>query len=237
MGNRGFFGFSNTLVDEMPINWSLAFNGTTSWISTGWTSWAGRFTVCMWINPGAVAAGKIQEIVSKRSYFATAMSDFPMSLYLENTGTLLTGQVDGGNDWNADLVVTAVTVVNAWQHVALSYNGSTLVLYVNGVPRSAAGVVAVSTNARSWAFGRCSAENAGGVNGSYFNGFMTDIRLYGSIKTQTQVVDIMNGLTDLEGLYCWWKCQEGAGTSLLDSVCQNIATLNNVTWSKNVPRG
>ncbi len=86
------------------------------------------------------------------------------------------GRPSGGGTFggNFDFVTsTSALAVNTWTHVALTYNGSQLILYVNGVQvasKNRTGAVQASSNPL-WIGGNS-------PYGEYFSGRIDDARVY-----------------------------------------------------------
>jgi hypothetical protein len=94
------------------------------------------------------------------------------------------GTFGGGFQWVSG---SNASPVNAWTHVALTYDGSSLRLYVNGTQvasTAAAGTIQSSTNPL-W---------IGGNNpyGEYFQGLIDEARVYNRALSATEVQTAMN---------------------------------------------
>jgi hypothetical protein len=83
--------------------------------------------------------------------------------------------------------------VNTWTHVALTYDGSALRLYVNGTQaarRAAGGTIQTTTNPL-WIGGNQ-------PYGEYFNGLIDEVRVYNRALSQADTQTDMNAPID------WW---------------------------------
>ena len=143
-----------------------------------------------------IYTGDLQEIVCKRSYYATATTDFPFALAVSTDGTTYSTFVDSGNDYSADLSTSkAGYSASAWHHVVVSYDSNTLKLYVDGnQANSASGSVTLSNNTgRAYTIGRAAYEQAGQAGKTGFNGQIDDVRIYNYALTATQVKNVYNG--------------------------------------------
>jgi chitodextrinase len=82
---------------------------------------------------------------------------------------------------------SSASPVNTWTHVALTFNGSTLQLYVNGSPvasQSTSGTIQTTSNAL---------RIGGNVPyGEYFNGRIDEVRVYNRALTQAEIQADMN---------------------------------------------
>ena len=93
------------------------------------------------------------------------------------------------NVGGADQAASSGTALplNAWSHVAMTYNGTSLLLYVNGVlrsTRSVPGVLVVTS-------GRLSI-GGNSVWGEYFRGRIDEVRIYSRVLTAAEIVTDMN---------------------------------------------
>jgi hypothetical protein len=102
------------------------------------------------------------------------------SLYAnENTGRPV-GQVDIGGEQNA--LGSAGLPVNTWTHLAVTYDGQTLTLYVNGAPAgSKAQTGLVPTSAGVLRIG------GNGIWPEWFSGLIDNVRIYNRALTQAQI--------------------------------------------------
>jgi hypothetical protein len=82
---------------------------------------------------------------------------------------------------------TSQLPLNTWTHLAATYDGATLRLYVNGVQvgsRGVTGNVLVSTGALR--------IGGNAVWGEYFSGLIDEVRIYNRALTQTEIQNDMN---------------------------------------------
>jgi chitodextrinase len=85
------------------------------------------------------------------------------------------------------LVVTSPSIANTWTHLATTYDGATLRLYVNGVEvasRAQAGSMATSTDPLQ--------IGGDGIYGQYFQGMIDEVRVYNVALTAAQIQSDMN---------------------------------------------
>ena len=97
---------------------------TTSSAATGFGS--GNFTIEMWFMPTAVVGGAYALLIDTRNVVNSATG----ICILYGTDYIPHVIYQGGQN---DLTITTPLKVNAWNHLALVRNGSTLTLYLNGV--------------------------------------------------------------------------------------------------------
>jgi hypothetical protein len=164
---------------------ALSFNGTSNWVTVADNSLlhlTSAMTVEAWVYPTASATDWSTAVLKERGTTGLAYSLYaadgaakPPAGYIDKSGT----------DYNA--TGTSVLPLNTWTHLATTYNGSAIRLYVNGAQvasRSVSGTIASST----------SPMRIGGnsVWGEYFKGLIDEVRVYNTALTQAQIQTDMN---------------------------------------------
>jgi chitodextrinase len=160
---------------------ALSFNGSNSVVrvpSSASLNLTTGMTLSAWIRP-AVSQSGWRTILQRQpeAYFINASFDSP--------GRPAGGGTIGGGV--AYLGGPTVNPVNAWTYVALTYDGGTLRLYVNGTQaasRAAGGAVQTTTNPL-WIGGNQ-------PYGEYFSGLIDEVRVYNRALSQTEVQSDMN---------------------------------------------
>jgi hypothetical protein len=160
---------------------ALVFNGTSAWVtinSSASLQLTTGMTLEAWVNPSVVNSAW-RDVIYKASD----------NYYLE--GTSDSGSVPGGGGTfgTSDVVVFGTTALaaNTWAHLAVSYDGATMRLYVNGVQvasQAQTGNIAIST----------SPLQIGGdsLYGQYFQGTIDEVRVYSTALTAAQIQSDMN---------------------------------------------
>jgi chitodextrinase len=161
---------------------ALSFNGTSSLVQVADSAsldLTTGMTLSAWVMPTVSQSGW-RTILQKQTdaYFLNASS---------GAGALR--PAGGGTFGSSTPYVAGPTAspVNAWTHVALTYDGVTLRLFVNGTQvttRATTGTIQ-ATNSPLWIGGNQ-------PYGEFFNGLIDEVRIYNRALTQTDIQADMN---------------------------------------------
>ncbi|HEX5090526.1 MAG TPA: LamG-like jellyroll fold domain-containing protein [Nocardioides sp.] len=161
---------------------ALSFNGSSSVVriaDSASLDVTTGVTLSAWINPAANQSGW-RTILQKQTdaYFLNGSN---------STGALRPS--GGGTFGTGDSYVTGTTAspVNAWTHIAFSYDGTTQRLFVNGtqVATKATTGAIQTTNNPLWIGGNQ-------PYGEYFNGLIDEVRVYNRALTPSEIQSDMN---------------------------------------------
>jgi hypothetical protein len=148
----------------------LDFNGTTAWVTVPDApalDLSTAMTLEAWVYPRALAGWNtvlLKEITGGLAYaiYANANAPFPIG-YMRPPGAANSIGAAG----------TAALALNAWSHLAATYDGATVRLYVNGAQvgsQAATGPITTSTGPLR--------IGGNGVWGEYFSGLIDEVRVY-----------------------------------------------------------
>ena len=155
---------------------ALQFNGTSALVTVADAAslhLSSGMTLEAWVNPSTVNANWRDVIYKGNDNF-----------YLEATSTNASrpdaGTIAGGS--YADAFGTAVLPANSWSHLAETYDGAALRLYVNGTQVASTahtGTIASSTNPLQIGGDR--------IYGQFFAGLIDEVRVYNVALTAAQI--------------------------------------------------
>jgi len=124
---------------------------------------------------------------------------------------------------------TTVLYPNQTYHIAFVKNGLTGTYYVNGQP---AGTASAADDVH---YGNDNVYLGSDFrdNGSYYNGYMDEVRIWNVARSATEIQADMN--RELEGnepgLVGYWRLNEGTGTTIYDSTSnRSNGTINGAQW-------
>ncbi|CEJ68190.1 Endo-beta-N-acetylglucosaminidase H precursor [Chryseobacterium oranimense G311] len=137
---------------------------------------------------------------------------------------------------NVQQKLTAATALNAntWYHVAATYDGSTMKIYINGVlDASKSQTGSVNSNG---------VFNVGYLYNTSrnFNGKVDEVRVWKRALSQTEISQNMCNVTlPATSLAAYWKFNEGSGSSVQDTSGNGVTlTLTGVdasNWGTDIP--
>jgi hypothetical protein len=155
---------------------ALSFNGTSSWVTVADAAsidLTTGMTIEAWVNPAAGTGWRT--VVLKESAGGLAYA-----LYAANNASRPAGYVHTSTD--VGLNGTSAVPLNTWTHLALTFDGATLRMSVNGVQVSSSAVAGAAVVTAS-------ALRIGGnsVWGEYFRGLIDEVRIYNRALTAAEI--------------------------------------------------
>jgi hypothetical protein len=187
-------------------------NGMTleAWVKP--SSFTGWRTILYKENPGAGMAWSLY----------ASDSNAPPAIY----------SATSGNPWR-HVTGVAMLTLNAWAHVAGTYNGSMLKIYVNGVMvRSVAAVGDMITTEGPLRIGGHS------ISSQFFKGLIDEIRIYNRALSQSEIQADMNApvigtvAPPTTGPIAAFDFEEGSGEMVSDSSgTGNTGFISSATWT------
>jgi hypothetical protein len=120
------------------------------------------------------------------------------------------------DDSGKDLGITSST--NQWVHIAMTWDGTVLTTYVNGLPKitvQGSGTATTLNTAQSVLMIGCNPTNS-----NCFNGYFEEFRVWNVARSATEIKDnYTKPLAGSEaGLVGYWKFDETSGTTTADAV-------------------
>ena len=197
-------GNDATLVNAThdAANDYFVFNGTNAYIrSANLYSDIGNpdtFSAGAWVYP--TAAGVVLQVAGTptpaQTYFFSSLE------FVESAGN----PVPNFGLWNGAGITKdtgAALTYNAWYHMVITYNGTTLKGYINGAEVASASVTYDSPHddgltVQHLLWGAGSGTNMG--DGTYYNGNMGEIRVYSDALTAQEVANNFNSTKSAYGL-------------------------------------
>jgi hypothetical protein len=161
---------------------ALSFNGASSWVTVADANdldLSSALTLEAWVRPSALGSAWRTVVFKERP------GGIVYSLYANQDAGRPVGQLWLGSERNA--VGSAGLALNAWSHLASTYDGSTLRLYVNGS--------LVSSTTASGSLAASSGVLRIGGNGvwpEWFAGLIDEVRIYNRALTAGEIQSDLN---------------------------------------------
>jgi Concanavalin A-like lectin/glucanases superfamily len=161
---------------------ALSFNGTNSIVQIANSqalNTGQALTIEAWVRPSALSSWNT--VLMKEG-----TDQIGYGLYAQNDGGRPAGYVNVGFGDNGTSGTTGLAA-NAWSHLALTYDGNSMKLYVNGQ--------LVSSQQLTGALMSTTGGLSIGGNtmwGEYFNGLIDEVRIYSRALTATEIQTDMN---------------------------------------------
>jgi hypothetical protein len=162
---------------------ALAFNGLNNFVSVADSNsldLSTGMTLEAWVRPAALT-GWTTVMLKERGTAGLAYSLYAS----DNTNKPPAGYINRGSDVGA--AGTSALPLNAWSHLAVTYDGAALRLYVNAAlatTRAITGAIPATANPLK--------IGGNAVWGEYFNGLIDEVRVYNRALAQSEVQTDMN---------------------------------------------
>jgi type II secretory pathway pseudopilin PulG len=199
-GNHGTLVNMNPANDwvEGRVDGALDFDGYDDYVEVPDSSSlhiADEISILAWINPDD--NDQWRTIASKFAHVPYCRTDLYLFLYNRRIGASLAGPCGFWNLWRPNVYISE----DEWTHVALTYNGSNMVMYKNGdrgssTDASGSLMLAASSSNESFYIGKNTEWHS-----ERFNGTIDDLRLYKRALSDDQIETIYNGgeLSEFDG--------------------------------------
>jgi hypothetical protein len=182
------FGNNGTIANATRTNAgkngsALSFNGTNATVAvldSPSLDLTTGVTLEAWVSPAATMGTTWRTAVMKER-----AGGLTYGLYVNSSTNRPSGHIDTGSE--VDTRGTAAVAANVWTHLAMTWDGGTLRMFVNGVQtssRTIIGTLQVSTNNLTL--------GGNAVWGEYLNGKLDDVRVYNRALTLTEIQGDMN---------------------------------------------
>jgi hypothetical protein len=260
INNYGNSNYTNVLhvITLAYQNNAVNFDGNNAYITTGTgiTLNTPTFTVETWFKRTATGVSvttgtggipdAIPLITKGTSETEDVTKDINYFLAIKaGTNTLCADfeEGSGGSSPSLNHPVIGVTPIslNKWYHAAVTYDGSTWKLYLNGNLETElfVGQPAGSATTSPVAFATSIRSDGTTIQG-YFYGIMDEARIWNYARTQSEILATINTQisTPQSGLIARWGLNEGTGTTVYDSsgsAVNGIITGTGWSWTVGSP--
>jgi hypothetical protein len=163
-------------------------------------------TVAAWVNDASGGWYNTPRILEK------GKTDNQYALFVNSSGTSLEFLVSGVSN---GVITAGVPSLGGWHHLAGTYDGSSLMsFYIDGqlvTQQVASGGMPVTTDLLTIG------NRPGGGLAYQLNGFVDDVRIYGSALAPSQIAQLYNFDSVGDGIANWWRLQYFGYSSYTDN--------------------
>ncbi len=177
-----------------------------------------QFTLEAWVYMGVLPFGEDNRwwIAGKNS---NEWTEGHYALIVRGRGVGAYLNIGGGKENAVFATVPGWVELNSWQHVAVTYDGNTLIVYLNGRPGKA---VRIARKRRSGNGTFTIGGRPDGYERAYFRGLIDDVRLYNRALSRREIAarasartpEAAEKLPHLPGLVAWWNFAQNPPVAL-----------------------
>lgn len=168
---------------------SIQVNGTSTYASvtnSPTLTPSAAMTIEAWIKPSSFGNNSWENVIVSKDDWVSGSNGY--SLRCGGNG-ILSFNIGTIGNWQEAVSATGGLTLNVWQHVAGSYDGTTVRVYINGVEAGTTSYTgSINPSTFDLTFGRTT-YTAGG--GRYFTGEIDEVRLWNTAVGQTSLRDYM----------------------------------------------
>jgi len=180
-----------------------------------------KFTIEAWVFPTVISTTGWSFIAGKRGDSFGVAGTYGLSNLILNPGGRVGFEVhDGTLNSNRGVQSTVALAAGVWTHLALTYDGAVIRLYLNGTQNAQANAIVIPPSRPEMPFSIGEGVQSNGNAGlSAFNGLISQARFWNVPRTAAQIQQGMReGIpSEKTGLVANWLLDEGSGLSAKDS--------------------
>lgn len=208
---------SPSWINDMIPEYSLNLNGSGQYANCGSSSdfdFTNAMTVEAWIYPTDFKAEEyMNTIVAKTSWSYEYSHGW--SFRYGSANRSLNFNMGGGDGVNwIDCIANNVLTLNTWQHVAATYDGTIIKLYVNGTQVAQQAFAGVITNADEYL---CIGTINNPADMRYMTGNIDEVRIWNTVRSDGELFDSMLQCEVTDNLVAYYRMTDGSGTTLTDN--------------------
>ena len=151
-------------------------------------AWGTEFSVSVWFKRTG-QFGNYQGVVNN-GYYTTGSWEVRMGR--ENSGQMLGGGIRTTSTATTWDYVNLVGAQNTWNHVAMTYDGSALRYYLNGVQQQPSNANCCSGPILALNTPVTIGQAGTGMSNEYFYGLIDEVKIYARVLSATEVQNMAN---------------------------------------------
>jgi len=163
------------------------FDGVNDYVTGSAVSLTTAVTAAAWINPTTFTDGTAQQV------FETSSDSVTIRIATSSTDRV-SGFILNASSVYVEAFSTTALAAGVWSHVALTYDGSVVRMYVNGTEVSTSGV-AQTGNVKSSATMQIGIH--ANLTSNPFGGAIDEFRVYTRALTSADITELANSTQDI----------------------------------------
>lgn len=226
-----FLSFGMLCLASVPVaaqSGALQFDGTADYVTFGSASalGAGTFTVETWfkrtgpgVATGTGSGGLTAVPLMAKGRSENDGSNVDMNWFLGLSGDKLAADFeDMGSGLNHPVTGATPIVLDQWYHAAVTYDGTTWRLYLNGTLEATLAANATPRSNSIQHASLASALNSTGVASGYFQGVLDEARVWNYARSADEIATgRLTPIPSALGLVGRWALDEATGTMAADT--------------------
>ena len=197
VGNAASTSQSHSTVSLNSTNYVLNLNGSNEYAYHADNSnfEPSNWSIQAWIDPAAIPTD------SDNDWFIHKYKTYRMGLQYTASGVEVIGAMRYGGSWHnvqSGDQSFYITTGGGWYHVVLTFDGTNLVLYVNGDEKDTETNSSLTTNNETDAFNI--GRRGDNENDNYFSGKIDDVTLWDTGLSANAVAALYNSGTGISAL-------------------------------------
>jgi len=195
MGNNNGSLMGGTSFAVGKVGQAFNFNGSNSYVlvsNSPSIEPTGPFTVEAWVNYLGFAGGQTGDAIVAKGQDVEGPIDWAMSV---GSTARLRVHLHMGSNWD-QFDGSMILITNTWYHVAMVYDGTNLISYVDGVTNGSM-VVPGTLQATSYPLKIGAYSPTNGVQSKdWFNGQIDEVSIYNRALSPAEILSIYNARSD-----------------------------------------
>ncbi len=204
---------NSTTINAQCIT-AIQLDGVDDYLWTPFSNYTfANYTIEMWINSADYLANEMY--VSIRQNKEVILGGWAVDgSFTNSTAGLMPLQANSGPG--------SVLSPGSWHHVALVYNGSERIYYIDGIMVATIPTTGSLVTNSAYAYGLTIGANWTG-GGQYTNTAFEDVRIWETARTQTEInANVVSNLTGNEpGLLAYYRFDDGVGSTTVTDLTGN----------------
>lgn len=223
-------GLVQLSAQQQPLNNHLIFDGVDDYISLNNMDVSGSaMTLEALVNSSDLSNCQYRDcrIISKAVGLATNDHYWMLSTNESGNNTVLRFRLKTNGTSTTLVATTGNLSENTWYHIAATYDGANMKLYLNGTEVGSApksGSLTTNPAVEAWI-----GENPPTTNNRTWHGAIDEVRIWSTARTPTQLQANSNSelVGNEAGLQAYYQFNEGTGQIINDLAGSNNTVLGN----------